>query len=204
MKTTLCLIATLWLTPFCFAQLGVSFLGGYACKEQFPVSPVVVKISDGFTYGAGVELMILGVYGFELSYQRQEADFNISDDSGINETDRGAIDLVLLAGYRLHSITDVVTLYGGLAFGSAILTNQDRDISAYRFAWGGRAGVKYRLTDTVGFKVQLQLIAVTHVGDASAWPIPGGTPSAPYEGYAYALQFGMAGGICFTLFQNKE
>ncbi|MBT1699541.1 outer membrane beta-barrel protein [Fulvivirgaceae bacterium PWU4] len=202
MKTTLCLLATFWLTPSCFAQLGVSFLGGYACKEQFPVTPAVVRISDGFTYGAGVEIMILGVYGFELSYQRQEAEFTVSDDSG-SETDRGAIDLVLLAGYRLHALTDVVTLYGGLAFGSAVLSNHERDMSAYRFAWGGRAGVRYRLSDTVGFKLQLQLIAIPHAGDASAWPISG-APAAPSEGYAYALQFGMATGVCFSLFQNRE
>lgn len=185
------------------AQLGLQLFTGYVFKETFPVTPVDVQITDGMAYGGGLDVVLGDLYGIEFTYQGQQVEYNVSDDNGINETDEGRLEYIQVSGTRLYPITALTSIFGGLNFGTSIITNSELNEKTYRFGWGGKVGVRHRLSDLLAIKLQTQLMAIMHAEDVSAWP--GQTSSsAQYSDYAYALQLGVIGGIVITPFARHR
>lgn len=175
------------------AQAGLYAFGGYTSKEHFAVPPFNVEINDAVTYGGGLEFIFRKIYGIEFLYQHRGGEFTVTDASTYHESEHIHFDYFLVGGLRLQPISDLLTFYGGLNMGAVNLTNAGSHEVHNRFAWGGKAGLRYHITEVVALRFQAQLMAISHGSNASVWL--GKLATISFNDYAYALQFGITGGV---------
>jgi hypothetical protein len=166
------------------------------------------KINGGFRWGVGLEYMIRPEYGVELSYLRQDTKAPITYlNSGLLRPEFSEFDValnwIMLGGNRyLRKPGGRAEGFFGASLGVAIINadnpNNGNENSATKFAWGIKGGVNLWATETVGIKLQADLMsAVQAVG--GGFYIGTGGAGAGLSSYSSLLQFGLGGGLVFKL-----
>jgi hypothetical protein len=165
-------------------------------------------LQGGFQWGGGLEYTFRPEYSIELVYQRQDShapttwqsgQFTVASHEDLN------IDLnyILLAGNRqLVKGSEKVQTYGGLMAGVGIIdvTNatSDKSSTLTKFAWGFRGGVNIWASETMGVKIQAQLLsAVQGAGGGAYFGTSGAGVGVSTHSTIY--QFSLGGGLTFKL-----
>jgi len=165
------------------------------------------KIQDGLQYGAGLEFEVKPNTFLELSYLRQDtnaptqyyngglfdkyADFNV------------AMNYVMLGGnHSFRQVNSPIEGFGGLMAGIAIINIENPKSgfsdSVTKFAWGLKGGAVIWATQSIGVKLQAQLLSVTQsVGGGISFGTSG--VSTGVSSYSSVYQISLGGGLVFEL-----
>jgi hypothetical protein len=159
-------------------------------------------IQGGFMWGVGLEYRLHELYGLELLYLRQDTKAPVNYYSlGAKHADFDiGVNYIMAAGARSFSANEKVEGYGGLMLGAAIIdaknTENNNSNSATKFAWGIRLGVNIWASESVGIKLQTQLLSAVQAAGGTLYFGTGGG-GAGVSGYSSMLQFTLGGGLTF-------
>lgn len=161
-------------------------------------------IKGGYQWGGGLEFMAHPNYGVELMYLRQNTSAPLNYYSnGIKFTnfDLG-VNYIMLAGNRyFRKPGGMVEGFGGAMAGVNVMSvknpdNNNNKTSKTFFSWGFRGGANIWATETVGIKLQVQILsAVQSVGGGFYFGTGGAGAGVSTQSSIY--QFGLGGGLVF-------
>lgn len=163
------------------------------------------RINGGYQWGAGIEYKVSPEMGYEVLYLRQDTRAPITYYSnGIKSTnfDLG-INYIMGAGVRYARLKEApIDFYGGILAGVAVvsLKNPQSNYQSTRtkLAWGVRGGANLKLTSYAALKIQAQLISAVQSIGGSFYFGSGGS-GAGLAAYSSIYQFGIGGGLVFTI-----
>jgi len=190
------------LTQTASAQLRINVFGGYTFQDQFTLNGYYNgysyqegRLDAGAHFGGSLEFMMQKNASVELLYQTQPTTGHLRT----SYLDYGPYDInvsyVMLGGVRYAPFSPVVSGFGGLGLGIAILGG---DATATKFAWGGKLGLLLNISDNVGIKLGAQVMSAVQ-GAGGGFYFGTGGASAGVSTYSSIYQFGFTGGLCFTL-----
>lgn len=219
MKRCLLTASLLCLCNFLFAQgIRVNVYGSYVFDDHFEAYEDAYNyyegtIKGGFQWGAGLEFSKGPLQSFELLYYNLNTEVPTSWQSGqinsINSEDLDLnLDYILLAGNRLMLRGNgKVETYGGLMAGIALVNIEnirtDNSADLTKFAWGLRLGCNIWASESVGIKLQTQLLSAVQAAGGSAYIGTSGT-GVGVSAYSTIYQFGLGGGLTFKPGQKSK
>ena len=160
------------------------------------------QIKGGFRWGGGLEYMLENV-GIELCYLRQDTKASLNYWDVIQrhgDFDLGANWLLLGANGYKKTANGKFEPYGGGKLGVCFFDvknpNNGNSGNGTKFAWMLQLGSNIWFNESIGLKVQADLIsAVQSVGGSVYFGTGGG--GAGVASYSTMLQFGLGGGLVF-------
>jgi opacity protein-like surface antigen len=197
MKKTIVLSVVLFLVMAAgYSQhLSVNAFGGYTFRDKINFSNAYTYINAGGMWGASVEGVNAQGTGLEILYQYQSTStpttIYIPSQTFSSNT---IISYLLLNFEQYYMANPKIQPYGGLGLGAAFYkSDYQGSTSETKFAWDIKAGVKFKMSSSVGIKIGAQLLSSSQA-----------TGTAFYYGYVYTtyatiLQFGFTGGLVFDL-----
>jgi hypothetical protein len=207
------------LCNFLFAQgIRVNVYGSYVFDDHFEVYEDTYNyyegtIEGGFQWGAGLEFSKGPLQSFELLYYNLDTQVPASWQSGqlnsVNSEDLTlGLDYILLAGNRLMlRANGKIETYGGLLAGIALInienTSTDNSAALTKFGWGLRLGCNIWASETVGVKLQAQLLSAVQAAGGSAYIGTSGT-GVGVSAYSTIYQFSLGGGLTFKMGKRNE
>lgn len=162
-------------------------------------------INAGYQWGVGFEYILKPTYGIELAYFRQDTDFPVNyttnRDTNKSSTYPIGMNFIMVGGNKYLPIPgSVVTPYGGLMLGMAIISNKEpapgAESSSTNFAWGARAGLFLNFSKSVGLKLHAQLLSAVQSFGGGLYLGTGGV-GAGLDTESSMYQFGMGGALVF-------
>jgi hypothetical protein len=183
-------------------QLRINAFGGYTFQDRFPIYGSYAgysfsegRVAAGAHYGGGLEYELRPNTAVELFYQAQPSEGFLRTSF----VEYGPYDItvhyVMLGGLHYLPFSKVVHGYGGLNMGCGFSTGEG---NSTKFAWGGKLGLRIDASDKVGVKLGAQLLSpVDQVGGGLYFGTGG--VSAGVSTYSTVYQFGLTGGLVFTL-----
>ena len=195
MKKTIVLSVVLFLIVAAgYSQhLSVNAFGGYTFRDRINFSNAYTYINAGGMWGASIEGVNAQGTGIEVLYQYQNTQtpttIYIPSQTFNSST---VISYLLLNFEQYYTNNPKIQPYGGLGLGAAFYKSDFQgSTSATKFAWDVKAGVKFKMSSSVGLKIGAQLMSSAQA-----------TGNAFYYGYVYTtyatiLQFSFTGGLVF-------
>ncbi|HET7000900.1 MAG TPA: hypothetical protein VFI33_06315 [Puia sp.] len=195
MKKTIVLSVVLFLVMAAgYSQhLSVNAFGGYTFRDKINFSNAYTYINAGGMWGASIEGVNAQGTGLEIVYQYQSTStpttIYIPSQTFSSNT---VISYLLLNFEQYYMANPKIQPYGGLGLGAAFYkSDYQGSTSETKFAWDIKAGVKFKMSSSVGIKIGAQLMSSSQA-----------TGTAFYYGYVYTtyatiLQFGFTGGLVF-------
>lgn len=195
MKKTIVLSVALFLMMAAgYSQhLSVNAFGGYTFRDKINFSNAYTYINAGGMWGASIEGVNAQGTGLEILYQYQSTStpttIYIPSQTFSSNT---IISYLLLNFEQYYTANPKIQPYGGLGLGAAFYkSDYQGSTSETKFAWDIKAGVKFKMSSSVGIKIGAQLLSSSQA-----------TGTAFYYGYVYTtyatiLQFGFTGGLVF-------
>ena len=193
-KTIVLSVASLLIMAVGYSQhLSINAYGGYTFRDKINFSNAYTYINAGGMWGASVEGVNAQGTGLEIVYQYQSTGtpttVYIPSQTFSSNT---VISYLLLNFEQYYMANPKIQPYGGLGLGAAFYkSDYQGSTSATKFAWDIKAGVKFKMSSSVGIKIGAQLLSSSQA-----------TGTAFYYGYVYTtyatiLQFGFTGGLVF-------
>lgn len=160
-------------------------------------------VEGGLKWGGGIEFMPNPFTGIEVMYLRMDTKAPMEYwRNGLRNTefDMG-INYIMLNGNRyMPTGSDMVEPYVGGGLGVAIIDVQNPDNgnrgSRGFFAWGIKGGMNLNFTETVGLKMQAQLMSAVQAIGGGFYFGTGGS-GVGVTTYSTFFQFGLTGGLVF-------
>ncbi len=193
-KTIVLFAALLFIVAAGYSQhLSVNAFGGYTFRDKINFSNAYTYINAGGMWGASIEGVNAQGTGLEILYQYQSTatptTIYIPSQTFSSNT---IISYLLLNFEQYYTNNPKIQPYGGLGLGAAFYkSDYQGSTSETKFAWDIKAGVKFKMSSSVGIKIGAQLLSSSQA-----------TGTAFYYGYVYTtyatiLQFGLTGGLVF-------
>jgi len=193
-KTIVLFVALLFIVAAGYSQhLSVNAFGGYTFRDKINFSNAYTYINAGGMWGASIEGVNAQGTGLEIVYQYQSTStpttIYIPSSTFSSNT---VISYLLLNFEQYYMANPKIQPYGGLGLGAAFYkSDYQNSTSETKFAWDIKAGVKFKMSSSVGIKIGAQLLSSSQA-----------TGTAFYYGYVYTtyatiLQFGLTGGLVF-------
>jgi len=193
-KTIVLSVALLFIVAAGYSQhLSVNAFGGYTFRDKINFSNAYTYINAGGMWGASIEGVNAQGTGLEIVYQYQSTStpttIYIPSSTFSSNT---VISYLLLNFEQYYMANPKIQPYGGLGLGAAFYkSDYQNSTSETKFAWDIKAGVKFKMSSSVGIKIGAQLLSSSQA-----------TGTAFYYGYVYTtyatiLQFGLTGGLVF-------
>jgi opacity protein-like surface antigen len=193
-KTIVLFAALLFIVAAGYSQhLSVNAFGGYTFRDKINFSNAYTYINAGGMWGASIEFVNAQGTGLEILYQYQSTatptTIYIPSQTFSSNT---IISYLLLNFEQYYTNNPKIQPYGGLGLGAAFYkSDYQGSTSETKFAWDIKAGVKFKMSSSVGIKIGAQLLSSSQA-----------TGTAFYYGYVYTtyatiLQFGLTGGLVF-------
>ncbi|WP_211222949.1 hypothetical protein [Gelidibacter mesophilus] len=194
-------------------SVNVSVNAGYVFDNKFdsyydPTEFYNGKIKGGFQWGVAAEYRVQPSVGIEISYFRQDTHSPTTYLmrgqllTKFTDFDLGINYIMLGANKYFRASNSQLEGFAGLSAGvfTAGLTNPDNgnEASVTKFAWGGKLGGIFWASDSVGIKLQMQMLsAVQSVGGGFYFGTGGvGTGVSTYS---TIYQFSLGSGLVFNL-----
>jgi hypothetical protein len=179
-----------------FSQhLSVNAFGGYTFQDKINFNNAYTYINAGGMFGASVEGVNAQGTALELLYQYQSTNTPTTTYIPNATFTSSTVISYLLLNFEQYLLNNPkIQPYGGLGLGAAFYkSDYQGSQSATKFAWDIKAGVKFKMSSSVGIKIGAQLLSSSQA-----------TGNAFYYGYVYTtyatiLQFGFTGGLVFDL-----
>lgn len=188
------------------SKISITPMYGYNFAETFQTDFGSVYMNDGPYYGLSLGFKPSSWHEFEMSWYHQvpvsEAtvyyynNFNrlVSD---YIEGDM-ALDYFLVGANGLKELNDRFTGFVGLSGGIIVFTPRDYNIeSVVRFSVALKAGMKIKLTDHIGIRLQPQLFIPLQSLGAEVFVSNQGS-GLGVSGYSTISQFGGNAGLTFS------
>jgi opacity protein-like surface antigen len=176
--------------------------GGYTFNDRVRLSNVYhADVKGAFQWGLGVEYHPAWDNSVELSYNRMSTHIPLYGPGGTHlnaANDKGSLDFILIGGnhYFGHAHDSKVKPYIGAGLGVGILSGPNA--SSTKFAWDTKLGVKVQASPIVAVKLQAYVQSIISTFGTNYWyGFPGVIFAVP--NYVTSFQFGLSGGLCFTL-----
>ena len=193
-KTIVLSVALFFIMVAGYSQhLSVNAFGGYTFRDKINYNNAYTYINAGGIWGASVEGVNAQGTGLEILYQYQSTStpttVYIPSQTFSSNT---IISYLLLNFEQYYTANPKIQPYGGLGLGAAFYkSDYQGSTSETKFAWDIKAGVKFKMSSSVGLKIGAQLLSSSQA-----------TGTAFYYGYVYTtyatiLQFGFTGGLVF-------
>lgn len=193
-KTIVLSVALFFIVAAGYSQhLSVNAFGGYTFRDKINYSNAYTYINAGGMWGASIEGVNAQGTGLEILYQYQSTGtpttVYIPSQTFNSNT---VVSYLLLNFEQYYTNNPKIQPYGGLGLGAAFYkSDYQGSTSATKFAWDIKAGVKFKMSSSVGLKIGAQLLSSSQA-----------TGTAFYYGYVYTtyatiLQFGFTGGLVF-------
>ncbi len=193
-KTIVLSVALFFIVAAGYSQhLSVNAFGGYTFRDKINFSNAYTYINAGGMWGASIEGVNAQGTGLELLYQYQSTQtpttIYIPSQTISSST---IISYLLLNFEQYYTNNPNIEPYGGLGLGAAFYkSDYSGSTSETKFAWDIKAGVKFKMSKSVGLKIGAQLLSSSQA-----------TGNAFYYGYVYTtyatiLQFSLTGGLVF-------
>jgi len=174
-------------------HLSVNAFGGYTFRDKINYSNAYTYINGGGMWGASVEGVNAQGMGVELLYQYQSTQTPTTVYFPNQTYNSSTVVSYLLLNFEQYLLNNPkIQPYAGLGLGAAFYKSDFQgSSSATKFAWDIKAGVKFKMSSSVGLKIGAQLMSSAQA-----------TGNAFYYGYVYTtyatiLQFGFTGGLVF-------
>ena len=183
----------------CYAQQGTIRLltfGGYTFEDKVDFSNGYGQVSDGFQWGAGLEIGLTDINFVEVYYQRLDTrGFAVPRFGDALEADIG-INYIMIGGTRYAPFSDVVSGFGSLDVGAAVITAKDRpdQSNLTKFAWGVRAGVQVSPVDRASIRFHAQLLSPIQAAGGGFYFGTGGS-GIGVATYSSIYQFNLGGSL---------
>jgi hypothetical protein len=180
----------------------LNFFSGYTYQDRFPLGGSYTgytyseaRVADGQHYGGSIEFDVRPNKAFEILYQQQRTEGFLKGGF----TEFGPYDVtvhyMMIGGLGRMPFSDAVSGYGGINVGCGWMTG---DNNATKFAWGGKLGLQFNISDVVALKAGAQLMSPVQ-GFGGGFYFGTGGASAGVSTYSSIYQFAWTGGLCFTL-----
>ena len=174
-------------------HLSVNAFGGYTFRDKINFNNAYTYINAGGMWGASIEGVNAQGTGLEIAYQYQSTATPTTTYIPNQTFSPNSIISYLLLNFEQYYMNNPkIQPYGGLGLGAAFYkSDYPGSTSATKFAWDIKAGVKFKMSSSVGIKIGAQLLSSSQA-----------TGNAFYYGYVYTtyatiLQFGLTGGLVF-------
>jgi opacity protein-like surface antigen len=178
-------------------HLSVNAFGGYTFRDKINFNNAYTYINEGGMWGASIEGVNAQGTALEVLYQYQSTATPTTiyiPSQTINSNTVISYLLLNFEQYYLNLNNPKIQPYGGLGLGAAFYkSDYQGSTSETKFAWDIKAGVKFKMSSSVGIKIGAQLLSSSQA-----------TGNAFYYGYVYTtyatiLQFSFTGGLVFDL-----
>lgn len=199
MKRVALLLFFLSVLGTCFAQQGAVRLltfGGFTFEDKVDFSNGYGQVSDGFQWGVGVEFGLTDVNFAEIYYQRIDTKgYAVPRFSDRLEADIG-INYIMLGGTRYAPLSDVISAFGSMDVGVAVITAKDRpdQSNLTKFAWGVRAGIQVSPGDVASIRFHGQLLSPIQAAGGGFYFGTGGS-GIGVSTYSSIYQFNLGGSL---------
>jgi len=178
-------------------KLELSALAGYTFGSTVNFSSGSGHVNDGMQWFGSLETPIAPNLNIGLLYSHMGSDVTVYQyeyqaTRGISfDYINGVITKYVLVGEKLRP-------YFGVELGCVIMTPEDEEYSTtVRAAFGLKLGAQYMITNTVGFKLQTQLLTPIHASGATYYYGYGGS-GVSVSSYVSVYHFGFSGGLVFA------
>ncbi len=164
-------------------------------------------IQGGYQWGLSLEYMVHDARGIELKYLRLDTHAPLNYYyNGIQYKDfELGMNYILIGGTNYFKAAGgKVEPYVGLAVGLALISIKNpepgTDSSKEKFAWNVKAGTNIWITETVGIKLQADLISAVQSAGGGFYFGSGGS-GAGISTYSSMYQWSIGGGLTFKFGQ---
>jgi hypothetical protein len=188
--------------PLSAQNVRMNFFSGYTYQDKFPISGTYNgfsysegRIADGQHYGGSLEFDIRPNKAVELLYQQQDKEGYLRGGLGELGPYDVTMHYIMLGGLGRLPFNDAVSGYGGMSVGCGWMTGEN---SATKFAFGGKLGLQFNISDVVGIKAGAQILSPVQ-GFGGGFYFGTGGAGAGVSTYSSVYQFAWTGGLCFTL-----
>jgi len=178
--------------------------GSYSFADKVHFDNTYTRVQDGFQWGTGFEFFPIQNKSFELKYLRLSTHFPLYQDNGTlipYGNDKGSLNYILFGvnNYFGKKPNAKILPYAGLEAGLGLIS---RDYTRWRFAWGGKVGVKIKTSSVMSLNLHTYFQSIVSSFGTDFWPvIPGVVVAVP--SYAAIFQIGIGGALCFDLTNAK-
>lgn len=192
------------------APLALNVYGGYTFPDRVPLGYYngyenYGQIEGGGQWGGSLEFFANPYRSFELSYQYMgtKAQFYSWQGQENRKNDDASIQYILIGGNNyLPTHNEKILPYGGIGIGIGIANFNYYDnggsSSLTKFAWNLRLGLKIKTESAIAIKIQAYLQSIVQGAGVGVGFGTGGA-GAGVTTYSTMLQFGLGGGLSFTL-----
>jgi hypothetical protein len=181
-------------------NISLNAFGGYTFQDKIDFSGGYGVIEDGAHWGASIELAVKDYMSAELLYQRQDTR-SVAYGGGSASAGEGrlGINYIMIGAVKYVFTPDVrIAPYGGLAGGITVFEGKDISQNATRFAFGLKAGMLFEISETVGIRLQAQLLSPVR-GTGAGFYFGTGGSGVGVSTYSSVYQFGLTAGLQFRL-----
>jgi hypothetical protein len=174
---------------------------GYTFPSSFDITGGTAIIEGNANWGLSVGYITPNdLTEFEFSYTYFGTNANASSVYLLDdENSKARLNFYMFGVNRLLNVSDKVTLFGGLKLGASNLAFPDgENPSSTKFTVGVQAGMRYYVSDRVGFRVQGNLLMpIVNEGGSLWWSPSSGTS---ISGWSPIVPFSLNGGIIFRIY----
>ena len=195
-------VSTVCLVTAASAQVKLNGFGGYTFQDRFNLggsyngySYSEGVLGEGAHFGGSIEFELRPNKSIELLYQTQSTQGYLRGGGFDFPANDVSVHYLMLGGLGYQPLSEVVSGYGGINLGGALLGG---DASATKFAIGGKLGLLVNLSSTVGIKMGAQVMSMVQ-GLGGGFYFGTGGSGAGVSTYSSVYQFGLTGGLCIAL-----
>lgn len=144
---------------------------GYTFSSQFDITGGTGKLEGGPNWGLSIGYTPKKFLEFEISYDYFRTDARASSVYLVEDEVTKANLHFLMGGVNmLFPASEKVTFFGGLKIGAASLLFEDSpNVDRTRFSLGIQAGMRYYISERIGFRLQGTLLLPIENQGGSLW-----------------------------------
>jgi hypothetical protein len=180
--------------------------GSYSFTDKVHFDNAYTKVQEGFQWGTGFEFFPIKNKSFELKYLRLSTHFPLYMDNGtqiLYGNDKGSLNYILFGvnNYFGKKADAKILPYAGMEAGLGLIS---REYTRWRFAWGGKVGVKIKTSSVMSLNLHTYFQSIVSSFGSDSWPVvPGSGVVVVVPNYAAIFQIGIGGALCFDLTNAK-
>lgn len=172
----------------------------YSFTDKVHIDNGYIKSNAGFQWGTGFEFFPMANKSFELKYLRLATQFPLyseNDKQIAYPYDSGSLNYILfgVTNYFGKNPAAKVTPYAGLEAGLGLI---HREYTKWKFAWGGKLGVKIKASPVFSVNVNSYFQSMIGSFGSDSWQDVGGVTIVVPD-YAAIFQFGVGVVLGFDL-----
>jgi hypothetical protein len=195
-------ISALIIAPKALAQtFEITPNTGYTFSSEFDITGGTAKLEGGLNWSLSIGYTSNEFLEFELSYSYFGTDARANSVYLTDDVVSRANLHFLMAGVNgLVPASDKITFFGGLKLGAASLVFQNSpNVDRTKFALGFQAGMRYYVSERIGFRLQGTLLLPIVSEGGSLWWNP--NTGTNVSGWSPIVPISMNAGLIIRLQQ---